>query len=76
MDEMAWCVMIYMKAIDQVFRVIVFIALYTQGGFWLLSLDETQVCGHLNESCWPPLSCSSYMQCDTVYYTLKDGPDF
>lgn len=29
---MAWCVMIYMKAIDQVFRVIVFIALYTQGG--------------------------------------------
>ena len=55
-----------MKAIEQYFHVVLFIMLY-KVVLTFMSVGETLVCDHSNESYWAILSCG------TVYYAVQCG---
>ena len=54
-----------MKAIKQYFYVVLFIMLQKIAPS-LMSVDETLVCDHSNESYWAVLSCG------IIYYAVQD----
>jgi len=58
-----------MKAIEQYFRVVLFIMLY-KVVLTFEAVDETLVCYHSNESYWAVLSCG------TVYDAVQGGSNF
>ena len=58
-----------MRATEQYFHVVLFIMLY-KVVLTFKSVDETQVCGHSNESYGAVLSCG------TVYYAVQSGSIF
>ena len=57
-----------MKAFEQYFYVVLFLLYKVVLTF--MSVDETLVCDHSNESFWVVLSCG------TVYYAVHGGPNF
>ena len=58
-----------MKAIEQYFHVVLFIMLY-KVVLTFMSVDETLVCAHSNES------YSSVLSFGTVYYVVQGGANF
>jgi len=62
-------VTIQIQAIEQYSDVVLFIMLY-KVVLTLMSVDETLVCDHSNESYWAVLRCGS------VYYAVQGGSNF
>ena len=60
-----YCVSIRMKAIEQFFYVILFILLY-KVVLTFMSVDETLVRDHSNESYWAVLSCRTVLRMHKV----------